>query len=361
MPHVLDDSEVWSALDPSFMSRLLAAFPEQFQAAASISADLSRLGTREIHNVVVCGMGGSAIGADLVQVVTAQTLTRPLIVHRGYGLPAFVGPHTLFIASSYSGNTEETLSGFAVAGRAGAVTACVTSGGELAVKAATDGAALLIIPPALPPRAALGYSAVMILRCLFEAGLIPDPAVPLQETAEVLRSMAARLAPEVPTSKNPAKRQAALLFQRLAAVYAPDHLAPAAYRWRCQMAENAKSMAWHHSLPEMNHNEVVGWDNPGAQLRQVAVVFLRDCEEEPRMRQRLDWTREHLSAKCALTLEVRSEGESLLARLFSLMYQGDFVSLYLAFLNQCDPSPVTAIESLKQALSRGAEPAVGRS
>jgi len=333
------------------MRHLIQSFPAQIEGAAQVARTLSLTPAAPIANVVVAGMGGSAIGGDVIRVTAASWLEMPFLVCRDYRLPKFIGPSTILFASSYSGNTEETLSAYEQARLAGAGIICITSGGKLASLAVSHGYPVIPLPSGLPPRAALGYSAVLLLGAMTALKLAPDMSASLQETIAVLKRLVAMYAPEVPVHKNRAKLMAHAIHGRIVALYASNSIMePAAVRWRGQLEENAKNLAFHHALPEMNHNELVGWEMPSEPLRQIAVVFLRDTGDHPQIQRRFELTREIVARKASSVYEVWSEGESPLARIFSVICMGDFVSLYLACLNSVDPTPVPVIESLKQAL-----------
>ncbi len=348
---ILDKPERWQSVDPGSMRNLMQSFPLQVEGAAGVARTLSLPTPPRIVNAVVSGMGGSAIGGDLVRAATSTLLRVPLIVCRDYRLPGFVGPDTLVFASSYSGNTEETLSAYEQACAAGAFIVCVTSGGKLAAIAHSRQHPVIQLPAGLPPRAALGYSAVMLLEALKVLGLAPDMSSPLRETVELLQRCVIHYGPEMPEHRNRAKTVARSLHGRVVAIYAANEvLAPAALRWRGQIEENAKNLAFHHLLPEMNHNEIVGWEFPPQPLEQIGVILLRDRGDHPQTQRRFDFTKEILCRKTNVVHEIWSEGESPLARIFSAVCMGDFVSLYLAYLNSVDPTPVPVIESLKQKL-----------
>ena len=350
---ILDDLNRWERIDPSGMRILLTDFPAQMREAAEAAASLSLPVARRIENIVLAGLGGSAIGGDVIRSVAGDRLGVPFVVSRDYCLPGFAGSATLVIASSYSGNTEETLSAYREARRAGAAIVCVTSGGKLAEMAGNDQFPLVSIPAGLPPRAALGYSTMALLGSLCALGLVAPMRPAMEETVQLLYRLEQKYGLPVPESVNPAKQVARLLHGKIGAIYAASGvLEGAAIRWRGQLEENAKNLALHHLLPEMNHNELVGWDFPASLLRQVAVVLLRDAEEHPQVRRRFDLTREILEQKAGTVYETWSEGESRLARIFSVIYMGDFASLYLAGLNEVDPTPVTVIESLKRRLAQ---------
>jgi glucose/mannose-6-phosphate isomerase len=329
----------------------METFPAQMAGAIQVARTLVLPVPPRVAQVIISGMGGSAIGGDVVRAATAGCLPVPLIVCRDYRLPGFIDSATLVFASSYSGNTEETLTAYEQARAAGAAVICLTSGGKLASQARAHGYPVIQLPAGLPPRASLGYSAVMLLGALAVLGLVPDLTGPLQETVDMLSRLVALVGPGIPSKNNPAKQMAHSLAGRLVAIYASSAvLEPAAIRWRGQIEENAKNLAFHHLLPEMNHNELVGWEFPAPVLRQIGVIFLRDRGDHPQVQRRFELTREIVAAKTGVVHEVWSEGESLLARIFSVICLGDFVSLYLAWLNSVDPTPVPVIETLKQKL-----------
>jgi glucose/mannose-6-phosphate isomerase len=349
---VLDQPDRWPAIDPKSMRSLLEAFPDQVKSAAAGIHGLSFQPGREPRNLVITGLGGSAIGGDIARSVLGQSLAVPLVVNRDYRLPHFVNSSSIVIACSYSGNTEETLSAYQDARRAQAFLVCIASGGRLAEIARHDGVPIVSIPGGLPPRAAFGYSSLAVLGCIQALGLVPDQTPSVEETCSLMASLLQRYSPAVPEVDNPAKRLARSLHGKIVAVYGSNSvLDAAATRWRGQMEENAKNLALHHVLPEMNHNELVGWLNPAHVLLNVAAVFLRDKGDHPQVQRRFDLTREVIEKKAGVVHDVWSEGNSLLARVFSIVYLGDFVSLYLAYLNGVDPMPVEVIESFKRKLS----------
>lgn len=348
---LLDQPDRLSSLDPKSMCGLIESLPLFMAGAARTARTLSLRAPQRITSVIVSGMGGSAIGGDVIRVAVSEQLKIPMLVCRDYRIPAFVDSGTLVIASSYSGNTEETLSACEQARAAGAPIVCITSGGKLAALAHAHGYPVISLPAGLPPRAALGYSSVLLLGALTSLGLVPDMSGALQETIDLLSRLVPAYGPATPEEKNPAKAIAASLHGRLIAIYGSGALTdPVAVRWRGQMEENAKNLAFHHLLPEMNHNELVGWQLPAALLDQIGVVFLRDRNDHPQVQRRFDLTRDIVAQKAGIVHEAWGEGDSPLARIFSLICLGDFVSFYLACLNAVDPTPVAVIEILKQKL-----------
>jgi len=348
---VLDQPDRWKSVDPKSMRSLLESFPDQVRAAADKARSLSFQIGRNARNLVITGLGGSAIGGDVARSLLSRSLAIPLVVNRDYRLPGFVDSSSVVIACSYSGDTEETLCAYQDARRAQAAIICITSGGRLAEVAKADGWPIVTIPEGLPPRAAFGYSSLAILGSVRALGLTPDLSASFDETCRLVALLLGRYSPAVPETENPAKRLARSLQGKIVAVYGSNGiLDAAAARWRGQIEENAKNLAFHHVLPEMNHNELVGWSNPEQGLLGVGVVFLRDKGDHPQVQRRFELTREVIEKRAGVVREVWSEGESLLARVFSVVYLGDFVSLYLAYLNNVDPTPVEVIDKFKMKL-----------
>lgn len=340
------------AVDKSGMYDILVRFPGQVEEALAIGA-AARLPSppRGITSIVLTGLGGSAIAGDLLKSYLAGTLRVPLFVNRHYTLPAFVGRGTLVLVSSYSGNTEETNAAHRVALRRGARIVCISSGGTTARLAARHRTPLITIPGGLPPRGALGYSFFPLLLGLTRMGFVPSRALEIRETLTLLRAQVKSFS-DPASEGNPAVAIAQTLNRRIGILYAAaDLLEPVATRWRGQLNENAKTLAFSHTLPEMNHNEIVGWQVLADAMREMPVIFLRDSEDHPRVQTRIDITRSLLLASTGGITEVWSQGVSRLARMFSLVQLGDWVSLYLAAAHGVDPMPVAAIDRLKKALA----------
>jgi glucose/mannose-6-phosphate isomerase len=295
-------------------------------------------------------MGGSAISGDLISSVLAQSMTLPFHVVRGYDCPAWVGAESLVVAVSYSGQTEETLSVFHQAVARNATLVAITSGGTLAQEAAHRGLPLVTIPKGLPPRSALGYLLLPLLRILERAGVggVPDRAI--EEALALLDRELDAVGPSTPAERNPSKQLAQAVEGKTAIVYGTSHLTDSvAYRWKTQIEENAKAFAVSGSIPECDHNEVVGWHGDPLTSRFHA-VFLRDRAESRQIAKRMEVTRE-IAALRAGTTEVWSKGEGRLARILNLVQVGDWASYYLAMLRGVDPWPVTVIDQMKQRLA----------
>jgi len=336
----------------------------QFATVARLSEQLEEGYTRAVASllgkrlmaggrpdgVVVCGMGGSAIGADVIGACLAG-LPVPYQVVRGYELPAWVSERTLVLAVSYSGNTAETLACVERALPRGCRPVCVASGGRLAELAAQRGLPLIAVPGGLQPRASVGYLSMPIGAALEAAGLAPGFDEQVAEAIEVVAGLSAELAPDVPDDDNEAKAIARRLFECLPVICGAGVTAPAARRWKGEINENAKAPAFFNELPELDHNEIAGWEtNPGVAGRAV-LVMLDDPAGDERLRRRIDFTVAIVRPRVAGVVRVASRGVLPLARVISSAYVGDFTSLYLALLYGVDPAPVTAIEDLKARLA----------
>jgi len=347
----LDNQKEVQAADQLGMREHLLAFPEQCEKAIQIAEGIKlEIKLKKIKNIVVTGLGGSAIGGDLLRTYLASEIDLPIFVVRNYSLPQFVNSQTLVIASSYSGNTEETLSAYEEAVKKGKLVFSLTTGGKLAELARKYDTPIILLPPGLPPRAALGYSFFPMLLLLSRLSLIRERKVDLKETVQLLVRKREDLSPLRKTSRNPAKKLAHRLYGKLPIIYSADNLDAVSTRWRNQLNENAKVLAHSHVLPELNHNEIVGWQLPPTILSHTEVIFLRDKGDHPQIKLRMDLTRAILKREAQGVSEVWSEGTSLLSRIFSLIYLGDFVSFYLALLNRVDPTPVERIDYLKRKL-----------
>ena len=306
------------------------------------------------EQLLVLGMGGSAIGADLLQGFLRGELSRPVIVNRAYTLPKWVGRSTLVLACSYSGNTEETLSAAREAKKKGARLLAITSGGELSRWARRSRFPLLQIPSGWPPRSAVGYLTFSPLGLLVRLGWLKEKALPVRKAcADTDRFIAGTLALSVKTQRNPAKRLALHLVGKIPILYgASDGWEGVTYRWRTQLEENAKTLAFHHLFPEATHNEISGWLHPKEMMRRLAAVFLLDPAIHPRTRRRMDFTAALIRRQGASALEVRGKGSSLMSRMLTLVSLGDFTSIYLALLYRIDPTPVDRVEALKKFMKR---------
>ncbi len=277
-----------------------------------------------------------------------------MLVNRDYRIPRFVGRETLFIASSHSGNTEETFAATSLAVRRKAGVVCITTGGKLRDLALEHRLPLIQTPsdPPMPPRAALGYSLMPLIFVLSSLGLYPGAARQVREATARCEEMSGEFHPDVPTARNLAKQLARYFFGRIPWIQSTAGLmSAAAYRWRCQFNENSKMLAYSSEYPELNHNEIVGWELDPRLARNLAPVALREREVPERILARIDVTRDLLDGKADIRL-IDVIADSALSRAVYAVYLADFVTIYLAFLNGADPAAMYGIEELKRRLAR---------
>jgi len=351
----LDNRDLVSRLDASGMLRLISEFPEQCRKAYDIGkdSDVSKPDYR-VSNIVFAGVGGSSIGADIVKLYLQRELKMPVIVPRNYTLPDFVGKDTLLFCSSYSGNTEETLSSFEDALKRGARIITIGSGGRLKELSIKNGLKHIEVPSGFPPRAAVGYMSISVLSVLAKMGFIKDKGAEVAQVWSALKELRDKeIGIDVASDKNISKQLAGAVFGKFCVMYGTsDTTEVVATRWRSQFAENSKALASSHVFPEMNHNEIVGWEFPKETLKDFKVIMLRDKDDHPRTKNRIDISRTIIERSGARILEVERKGSRFLARLFSLIYIGDFVSFYLAILNGVDPTPVKQVDYLKAQMAK---------
>ena len=338
--------------DTEDMLPLLKAFPEQCRNAMEIAENFqfNRQKQELPNHILIAGMGGSAIGADLVKTVLTERCSLPILVHRNYTIPDFVTDRTLLLAVSYSGNTEETLQTVETGYARGAAVIAITSDGKL--KQFTDDHHLpcVTIPAGQQPRASLGYLFIPLLSILARLGFAPrlDYKSDLNETIELSTQLAERFKPEVADSLP--KQLARRMHDKLPIVYAPQELEAVAVRWKGQINENSKSLAYCNVYPEMNHNEIEGWRHPPNLTSQCHVIQLRDSAAHIQTNRRMDITAELIQEYTGGITHVYSQGRSFLARLFSLIFIGDWASFYLAIRYEQNPTPVARIQELKKRL-----------
>jgi glucose/mannose-6-phosphate isomerase len=338
-------------LDTLDMFGALAGLPEQVQAAAATAAEVGGPlpNHDDIENVVVLGMGGSGIAGDVVREVAGPFMPVPLVVHKGYGIPNFIGDNTLVFAISFSGNTEETLEAVVEAAASGAHIVTVSNGGELQVMAQDWGAPHVPIADGIPmPRAGIGAVTIPPLVVLERVGLFPGAMAWIDAAVEQLQ----RRRDELVADANPAKDLARRIGRQLPIVYGGGGLGGvAALRWKNQFNENAKVPSFWNQIPELCHNELCGWGQHGDVTRQVfRLVDLRHDFEHPQVMRRFELVDEMVDEVVAEIEHVQAEGEGALAQLFDLVLYGDFVSLHLAYQSGVDPGPVAVLEWMKERL-----------
>lgn len=338
------------AVDNSGMWDLLAGFPDQWADSVRRTDALKlNIDPSAIANICLAGMGGSAIGADLIRAYSYPTCPHPVQVVRHYDIPGWVDENTLFISCSFSGNTEETLSALGQARERGAQVVSVTSGGEMLRKAAREEFDCVKIPGGMPPRAALGYSFVPLFRIFQYLGFLDEGDDVLGETRRLLADQA-ELYKDL--NDNEALALAKEIDDTLPVIYSDALLMePVNLRWRGQFGENAKTLSYGNVLPEMNHNEIVGWERVVHLTGRLSVIMLEDREDNPRVGRRMQIVEDLVADQASAVHRLHTRGESRLTRMFSLVQLADWTSLYLALINGVDPTPIAKIDLLKSRLA----------
>jgi len=349
----LDNAPVYRQLDTSGMLGQLREFPEQCQRAWEkvMEFTLPREYTG-IDKVVILGMGNSAIGGEIARRLALAETSVPIWVHRDYSLPLFVDGDTLVIASSYSGNTEETLSAFTESLKTPAKKLVLTTGGQLKDLADKHGILVFSTDYQAPPRVAFPYSFIPLIGIFQKLGLFSDKSADLREAIPILDKLSRDFAETVPLVSNPAKQLAAKLWGRIVVIYGAGIVSGVAQRWKTQLNENSKTWAFFELFPELNHNALAGYEFPHQVKERMFVLLLRSSLLHPRNRLRYEATARIL-AEAGVTHEfVEATGESALAHVLSLVLLGDYSSFYLAMLNEVDPTPVDSIDFVKKYLTR---------
>lgn len=349
----LDDPKIYSQLDPGHMLTHLHNFPQLCRRAWQIIMDFNLPSTLSpVNKVVFLGMGGSAIGGDLVGSLAAKESRIPVLVCREYDLPRYVDGETLVIASSYSGQTEETLSAFGQALNTPAKKLAITTGGKLKSLCEKEKIPCISFDYPTQPRAALPFSFFISLGLLQRLDIIPDKSLDVSETIFKLQDTALKINESINIAQNAAKSLAQKLYGRLAVIYGAGITTEVAHRWKTQINENSKTMAFYEFFSELNHNAVVGYSFPEELVHQTMVVLLDSDLIHERNRLRYNVTQSLLEQAGIYYQVLRGEGDSALSQMMTLILFGDYVSYYLALLSQADPTPVKPIDFLKDKLAR---------
>jgi glucose/mannose-6-phosphate isomerase len=326
--------------------------PNQLENAYQQGLSLSLPKWQGIQRVLIAGMGGSAMGADLLIAYATPLCQVPIVVQRNYNLPAWAhGSETLVIASSHSGNTEETLAAFDLASKSNCRILALCTGGKLAEAAKALKAPLWTFEHSGQPRAAVGYSFGLLLALLRRLSLLPDPADELSRTITAMRSQQMSLQAKLPVVHNPAKRLAGQLMGRWVMIFGADVLEPVARRWKTQINELAKAWAQFEVLPEANHNALAGLQHPDKAFSSAMALFLRARSYHPRNLLRTELTKQAYMLEGLNTDFVDAQGETPLAQQWTALHFGDYVAYYLAMLYEIDPTPIEALEGFKQQLA----------
>jgi glucose/mannose-6-phosphate isomerase len=349
----LDDIAYLQSIDLEGMGSRISELPAQCKEAKALAQACSLpMEYSHVDAIVILGMGGSAIAGDLVRTLVREECSIPIVVNRDYGLPAFVNDHTLVIASSYSGNTEETISAFAEALERGAWPLAITTDGKLAEMFRKQELPLITFAYESQPRAALGYSFVPLLVILQKLEFIADKSAELDSAIALMKGLQMEVGVQVPEIDNRAKRLARRLEGHLTVIYGAEHLSEVARRWKCQFNENSKGWAFWEVLPELNHNAVVGYEFPAALTKAVRVLMLSSELYRPRLSVRLEVTGEILAEKGVAHEVIQVQGESPLTQALWAIHFGDYLTYYSAVLRGVDPTPVKTIAYLKERLAQ---------
>jgi len=310
----------------------------------------ARLEPGEADGILICGMGGSAIGGNLANAALGDRRTKPLMVIRGYSLPSWATPEWTVLCSSYSGETEETLACYESAGALGAKRTVVTTGGRLAEMARADGVPVIPLPGGFQPRAAVAYMIVAALEVAALCGAGPRLTSEIDVAASHVEQLVAEWGPDA-AEDSLAKEIARGLLGSTPVIAGAGLTTPIAYRWKTQINENAKQPAFWHELPELDHNEIVGWEG-AREVGRFSAVFLDDSDAHPRVKERMDITERLIAGNAVASFRLETRGQTAIERVISLVFLGDLVSIYLATLRGVDPGPVKVIDELKAALAK---------
>ena len=352
---ILDDLEKIKKLDPLDMLGVEEDFLMQLQQSRDIAgtADLKDLDTEVFAGVAILGMGGSGFTGEILKSLIYDQIRIPLVIVKGYELPAYISKDWLVVPVSYSGNTEETLSALSQAISRSCFLLSITSGGRLKDISEENGSACVMVPGGYQPRGAAGYLFFTTYLVMCRLGLIKADENDIQEALDLIEKKKKIYSRNIKTENNPAKRLATELFEYLPVVFGTEgYLSAVAYRWKCEINENAKCPCFWGEFPELNHNETVGWENLQTLSSNFVMVVFKDDDSTDRIKVRIKTTVELLRDNFGKVLEISSEGKSRLARALGLMYLGDIASVYLAFLYNVDPTPVDRIAILKAELAK---------
>jgi glucose/mannose-6-phosphate isomerase len=326
------------------MHQLIADFPKEILHAIEIGNSAIHTGSKTpIREVIISGLGGSGIGGSLVSSLLSDSLSVPVIVNKGYFLPAFTGPQSLVVISSYSGNTEETLHALEMAMQRKAKIVCITSGGRVAAMAQANNLDLIIIPSGRPPRASLGYSLTQLLFVFAYHGIAGKHAV------DELKTAANFLTSHQEEIKKQCFALAELLKDQRPVLYSDDKLEPVAIRWKQQLNENAKMLCWHNVYPELNHNELVGWRNSEP---KISLIFLLHGDEFERIKLRMKLNEQVFRQHTDHIHHIEAMGHNFMEKVMYLIHFGDWLSYYLAEMRGYDPMEIDVLNQLKDDLSK---------
>jgi len=351
---MLDNLVTISKIDKSGMLNDVADFPEQIIKSKEIINQSNLPNMYKIDNIIICGMGGSAISGDIVQSLFRENSDIPIIISRQYDLPKFAHKNTLVITQSYSGNTEETLSTFKHAYQKHCKIIGISSGGKLKDYCEKRQIPHIKIPENIQPRAATGYILFSSIYALQKMGVLThEMGSEIKETIEITKNFSENNKKEIPKNENISKQYAERIQGTIPQVYGFNHYSPIAKRWCTQFNENSKMICRYDEVSECNHNDIVGWSmDPEVSKNFTCIIFRNHEDESIYMTTRLNFMKKLFQDVAGQVLEIPVNGKKRLAKMMYLMYMGDFISCYLAILRNIDPSPVEAIAELKNELAK---------
>lgn len=353
MAEILDDIDKFKTVDKSGMLDKAYSLPDLLEKSWKLACELKAAGSGKPDSVVVSGMGGSAISGDIVASAFSEQLKVPVLVNRSYEVPAFLSDRTLFIAVSYSGNTEETLSAFDKALKKQCKVRAISSGGKLEKLAQGSNIPHLKIPSGLPPRAALGYILPSLISVLASVKLVQGAEGNLISAVTLLKELREKYSINVPAKSNEVKQIAKKMHGKIPIIMScVETTSSAGLRLKTQLNENGKLTALHVAFPELDHNDLVNISFLKPAQHDFFTILLRDKFESDRIRKRIEITKSLVSSHLGGINEVWAQGKSKLERILSLIMYGDFLSVYSAVLQGIDPTPVSVIEQLKKELAR---------
>lgn len=349
----LNNIKRFKEIDKDGMIDHINDLPDQLNSAWQLGLNSDLPKWDNIKNVLVAGMGGSAIGADLVAAYASPIAKAPILIHRNYQLPAWANNEdTLVICASHSGNTEETLSVFEDAVNSNCKLIAITTGGKLADKCKETDIPVWLFDDDYVPRAAVGWGFGLILAVLFKLDLIPDPSNDLQEAIKSMKAQQKSLLPEIPDTGNSSKRMAGQFVGRWITIFGAGIMAPVARRWKCQINEISKAQASFEILPEASHNTIEGIQQPEIEFNHSMVVWLRAPANHPRNLLRDEFTRIGTMVQGINTDFIKAQGDNPLANIWTALHYGDYTSYYLAMAYEVDPTATPMLNELKDKMNK---------
>ncbi len=349
----LDNFQQFSSLDEDNMLDQIRGLPDQILEAWRLRLQLQLPPMQPISRVVIVGMGGSAIGADLLSAYLSDRVTVPVFIQRDYGLPAYAsGKETLVVVSSHSGNTEESLSAFDAACHNNCQLVVITTGGKILIDAESAGIPVWVFNHQGQPRAAVGFSFGLLLALFFRLGLVCDLSDEVMNAVELIRNFREELDIDVPIKNNQAKRLAGQLVGRHITIFGSGFMAAVARRWKCQINEVAKAIASFEVLPEADHNTLAGIYFPEEALDKEIAIFLQALADHPENQKRVTETRQIMLVEGLNTDLVVTKGQNRLEQIWTSVLFGDFVAYYLAMIYEVDPTAIAPIWALKESMAK---------